>query len=322
MSTSLVPVEPTFSVVIPLYNRAEIVTQTIASVLSQDWTDFEIVVIDDGSKDNPEPLIIAIGDPRIRYIRQDNAGGGAARNRGIEEARGRYIAFLDSDDLFLPGKLSVMADALREDNGMTVLYSQMKVDRGVDRYWIRPERGIREDEDVGEYLFCANQFMQTSTMVVPTALAQKVRFDPALKKGQDLDFSVRLQGAGAHFRMIDQALTIWLDATEVGRTSYVKGYETSLDWLDRCGHMLTRRARHGYRATVLAYHMAPVRPLATVRDLFLGWAAGGVPPRVVARQVLRSYLPKRFYRSLVNGFVLRFGKAGVGTEAVLDGAPR
>ncbi|BAV63564.1 glycosyltransferase family 2 protein [Sphingobium cloacae] len=300
---------PFFSVVVPLYNRADQVGDTIRSVLAQDWTDYEIVVIDDGSRDNPKPVIEAIGDPRIRYIRQDNAGGGAARNAGIKAAQGRYIAFLDSDDLFLPGKLSIMAAALKDDDGLTVLYSRMKVDRGVDRYWIRPDRGIREGEDVGEYLFCANQFMQTSTMVMSTPLAQKVLFDPALKKGQDLDFCVRLQGAGARFRMIEQPLTIWLDATEAGRTSYVKGYETSLDWLERCGHMLTGRARRGYRATVLAYHMAPVRPVAAIRDLIVGCVAGGVPPKIIARQILRSYLPKPLYRSLVNSFVLRFGKA-------------
>ncbi|WP_323810362.1 glycosyltransferase family 2 protein [Sphingobium baderi] len=301
--------KPFFSVVIPLYNRAAQVGETIRSVLSQDWTDYEIVVVDDGSRDDPQPVIEAIGDPRIRYIRQDNAGGGAARNAGIMAAEGRYIAFLDSDDLFLPGKLSTMAKALDGDDGLTVLYSRMKVDRGVDRYWIRPDRGIREDEDVGEYLFCANQFMQTSTMVVSTPLAQDVLFDPALKKGQDLDFCVRLQGAGARFRMIEQPLTIWLDATEAGRTSYVKGYETSLDWLERCGHMLTGRARRGYRATVLAYHMAPIRPVMAIRDLIVGFVAGGVPPKIIARQILRSYLPKPLYRSLVNGFVLRFGKA-------------
>ncbi|ALR21527.1 glycosyltransferase family 2 protein [Sphingobium baderi] len=300
---------PFFSVVIPLYNRAAQVGETIRSVLSQDWMDYEIVVVDDGSRDDPQPVIEAIGDPRIRYIRQDNAGGGAARNAGIMAAQGRYIAFLDSDDLFLPGKLSIMAKALDGDDGLTVLYSRMKVDRGVDRYWIRPDRGIREDEDVGEYLFCANQFMQTSTMVVCTPLAQDVLFDPALKKGQDLDFCVRLQGAGARFHMIEQPLTIWLDATEAGRTSYVKGYETSLDWLERCGHMLTGRARRGYRATVLAYHMAPIRPVMAIRDLIVGFVAGGVPPKIIARQILRSYLPKPLYRSLVNGFVLRFGKA-------------
>jgi hypothetical protein len=108
--------------------------------------------------------------------------------------------------------------------------------------------------------------------------------------------------------MIEQPLTIWLDASEAGRTSYVRGYETSLDWLERCGHLLTDRARYGYRATVLAYHMAPIRPLATIRELLRGLLFGRVPPRILARQLLRSYLPKSLYRSIVNQFVHRFGK--------------
>src|SRR3546814_11212989 len=97
-------------------------------------------------------------------------------------------------------------------------------------------------------------------------------------------------------------------SSDVCSSDLVKGYETSLDWLDRCGHMLTNRARRGYRATVLAYHMAPIRPVAAIKDLAVGMVAGGVPPRVIARQVPRSSLPKPLSPSLVHGLVLRFGK--------------
>src|SRR3546814_7612120 len=94
------------------------------------------------------------------------------------------------------------------------------------------------------------------------------------------------------------------------RTDTLFPYTTLFrSWLDRCGHMLTNRARRGYRATVLAYHMAPIRPVAAIKDLAVGMVAGGVPPRVIARQVLRSYLPKPLYRSLVNGFEI--GRAHV-----------
>jgi glycosyltransferase involved in cell wall biosynthesis len=311
---------PDFSVVIPLYNRADSIEATIHSVLTQDFADFEIIVVDDGSKDDPEPIVNAIGDPRIHFIGQANAGGSAARNTGIDAAIGRQIAFLDSDDFFLPGKLRVMhAEMLRRPGA--VLYSRMKVDRGVEKFWTRPDRGIREGEDVGEYLFCENQFIQTSTMVVPAALAKQVRFDPALQKGQDLDFCVRLQAAGAHFHMIDEALTIWVDATEAGRTSYVKGYETSLDWISRCGHLLSPKARYGYESTVLAYHMAAVRPLAAARAFFLGWLKGGVSAKVTARQILRSYLPRPIYRSLVNRFVARFGSRATPPFGTLQHEP-
>jgi glycosyltransferase involved in cell wall biosynthesis len=298
---------PLFTIVVPVFNRAHLIERTLHSVLAQTCQDFEIVVVDDGSKDDIEAAIGRIGDPRVRLIRQENGGGGAARNNGIENAIGQYIAFLDSDDLFMPDKLSRYTREFPLSEN-TVLYSSMNVDRGVEKYWIRPERPITEGEDVGEYLFCANQLIQTSTLVVPASLAKRVKFDPTLRRGQDLDFCIRLQRAGAVFKMVNEPLTIWFDDTEAGRTSYVKGYETSLNWLYRAEPILTEKARIGYRATVLAYHMGPVKPLVALRDLFNGWMYGGVSTRVTARQILRAFLPRSFYRSMVNSFVSKFGR--------------
>ena len=135
-----------------------------------------------------------------------------------------------------------------------------------------------------------------------------MKFDPGLRRGQDLDFCIRLQRAGAVFRMLNEPLTIWFDDTETGRTSYVKGYETSLNWLTRAEPMLTQKAKIGYRATVLAYHMGPVKPFVAMRDLFNGWMYGGVSTRVTARQMLRAFLPRSFYRTVVNSFVAKFGR--------------
>lgn len=98
--------KPTVSVVIPTYNRAKYVTETIDSVLSQSYTDYEIIVVDDGSTDNTREALAPYMD-RIRYIHQQNSGVSAARNRGIKAARGKWIAFLDSDDIWLPEKLAV-----------------------------------------------------------------------------------------------------------------------------------------------------------------------------------------------------------------------
>lgn len=296
---------PMFSVVIPLYNRAASICDTIGSVTAQTLCDFEIVIVDDGSTDNPQPVIAALNDPRIRYCRQENAGGGSARNRGIAEARGKYIAFLDSDDFFLPHKLATVAGFL-DDDPLCVWYSYVNVDRGVGRYWARPNRAIGKTEDVGEYLFVDNQLIQTSAIVMPRALAARVRFDPQLRKGQDLDFCLRLQRAGAHFRMIEEPLVIWVDISEAGRTSRVPGYAPVLFWLDRCGHLLSPKAAQGYRATVLAYYMASAKPFTVARDLAIGLLQAGVPPRVIARQALRSYLPRGLYRNMVN-LLVRLG---------------
>jgi len=97
---------PAVSVVIPTFERAGLVGRAVHSVLAQTFDDVEVLVVDDASTDDTADVVGAIGDPRIRYVRQSvNAGAGAARNRGIHESRGRYIAFLDSDDIWLPCKL-------------------------------------------------------------------------------------------------------------------------------------------------------------------------------------------------------------------------
>jgi glycosyltransferase involved in cell wall biosynthesis len=97
---------PKVSVVIPTYNRAHLLPLAIGSVQSQTLGDTEIIVVDDGSTDDTEAIVTSTPDRRIRYVRSStNQGSGAARNRGVEVAQGEYIAFLDSDDEWLPAKL-------------------------------------------------------------------------------------------------------------------------------------------------------------------------------------------------------------------------
>lgn len=98
--------KPTVSVIIPTYNRENRIGNAIRSVLSQTFPDFEIIVVDDASQDNTKEMVAGLSDERIRYIKHDkNRGGSAARNSGIKTARGKYIAFLDDDDEWMPAKL-------------------------------------------------------------------------------------------------------------------------------------------------------------------------------------------------------------------------
>src|SRR6201996_1909393 len=189
---------PFFSVVIPVYNRAARLAAAIASVRAQSFQDFEIVVVDDGSKDNPRAVVDRLDDCRIRFIRQMNAGGGAARNTGIEHAQGRFVAFLDSDDVFLPGHLEAMHALL---NGTTDLvgYARVRVDRGEGRVFLKPPRALLPGENMAEYLLCDRGFTATSTIVVPCAAAAQVRFDKHLKAAEDTDFAIRLSLAGYRF---------------------------------------------------------------------------------------------------------------------------
>ncbi|MDQ7039509.1 MAG: glycosyltransferase [Rhodothermus sp.] len=103
---------PSVSVVIAAYNAARWIGDTIRSVLMQDYPVAEVIVVDDGSTDATRDIVTAF-DPPVRYVYQENAGSAAARNAGIRLARGTYVAFLDADDLWLPGKLSAQIACLQ-----------------------------------------------------------------------------------------------------------------------------------------------------------------------------------------------------------------
>ena len=135
------------SVIIPLYNKAPYVRRALASVVAQTFTDFEVVVVDDGSTDSGAREVESFTDSRVRLIYQANAGPGAARNRGIAEARGQLLAFLDADDEWLPGYLEE-AVRLLDLNGPGVAsatcgYFHLPSGESQESKW--RARGLRED---------------------------------------------------------------------------------------------------------------------------------------------------------------------------------
>lgn len=137
------------SVIVPTYNRANYIGEAIDSLMVQDIADcdLEIIVVDDGSKDNTEEVVRSYGE-RVRYIRQENQGVGVARNRGIEEARGEWVAFLDSDDRWLPFKLSLQFKVLDHFPEIKVIHSnfytfngdRIIIPGGLD-YWVMLFKG-------------------------------------------------------------------------------------------------------------------------------------------------------------------------------------
>ncbi|HXQ73880.1 MAG TPA: glycosyltransferase family A protein [Pyrinomonadaceae bacterium] len=106
---------PLFSVIIPTFNRAEFLKQTLESVWRQTFTDYEVIVVDDGSTDETAAWLSEVAS-KIKPIRQENSGPGAARNKGAEHARGEYLAFLDSDDLWFPWTLETVAKLIAQHN--------------------------------------------------------------------------------------------------------------------------------------------------------------------------------------------------------------
>ncbi len=184
---------PQVSVVIPTYNRTHVVGRAIRSVLHQTCQNFEIIVVDDGSTDATAELIALFHDPRLRYIRYDeNRGGGAARNAGIEAARGDYVAFLDSDDEWLPEKLEKQVRLLESSQpAVGAVYAGYVVidEHGQTTTTRMPKhRGVILDA-----LFCGNRLGTASTVVVRRDCFRQVRpFDSTMVSCQDWDMWIRL----------------------------------------------------------------------------------------------------------------------------------
>ncbi len=116
-------VSPTLTVVIPAYNVEAFILPAVHSVLSQAYSDLEVIVVDDGSTDGTEGRVREVADHRLRVIRRPNGGLSAARNTGIRAARGKYIALLDADDLWFPGYAATHVSALEADASLGISYN-------------------------------------------------------------------------------------------------------------------------------------------------------------------------------------------------------
>lgn len=116
------------SVIVPTYNRASLIGPAIESVINQTYTHWELIIVDDGSSDNTAEVVAGYqkGESRIVYYSQENAGSGAARNTGIRLAKGDYITFLDSDDVFLENKILRQLELIRQDSNVKVVVCQMR----------------------------------------------------------------------------------------------------------------------------------------------------------------------------------------------------
>lgn len=289
---------PRFSIVIPAYNRVDQIGRAIASCLAQTDPDFEIVVVDDGSRDGTADAVEAMADPRIRCIRQANAGASAARNTGARAARGAWLAFLDSDDEFLPTKLERLGAAIRNGGEMdrTVWYSPLFFDRGPGNRMVKPARAIASDEPVGDYLFADDGLMQTSTLVIPRALFLQVGFDTGLRCLEDLDLCLRLEEAGARFRMLPEPEVVWYDDRPSGRLSYTTSQDEVRDWASRQAGRLTPRAMHGYLARFLVPQIARRQPFRSLALLASAVRHGGLAPRRAAMLLARGAAPGLYGR--------------------------
>jgi glycosyltransferase involved in cell wall biosynthesis len=193
---------PLVSVILPTYNRAASIGGAIRSVLDQTVQDFEIVVVDDRSLDQTEEVVNRFRDRRIRYLRlARNSGEAASRNAGVLQAGGRYVAFLDDDDSWVPEKLALQLAEFDASGTVGLVYSWRETLFNLTgRSSVLPLSGDVESQ--------LRRFrITTSTVVVSwEALSTAGRFDEAIPYSSDYDLWIRIWRAGFRFRAVDRPL--------------------------------------------------------------------------------------------------------------------
>jgi len=190
-----------FSVVIPLYNKRDHIERAIQSVLAQNEAFDELIVVDDGSADGGGELATGFGG-KVRVIRQDNGGEAAARNRGISEAQGTHIAFLDADDRWLPDFLATIRRVIARRPGAAIYgtgYDLAEPDGSLQPGLRRVTRFVSRDSNLDYAAALASWCfaLTSSSSCVPSERFREVGvFDESLALGTDIDMWVRLYLAG------------------------------------------------------------------------------------------------------------------------------
>ena len=201
--------EPIVSVIVPTYNRANYLGEALDSILGQTFADYEAIVVDDGSTDRTAELVRSVSDPRIRYVYQENQGVSSARNRGIREARGSYVAFLDSDDLWLPELLETATKVLVSDSTIGLVYARAQAfhSTGDPLPYTSGAPPRFADDLLNSALW--GDFVCTITTVVRREILDWVGpFDETMKGNEDWDMWIRLSRVTG-FRFVDRVLALF-----------------------------------------------------------------------------------------------------------------
>lgn len=181
--------KPEISIIIPVYNSPELLVQAIDSVLSQRYPNFELLIIDDGSEVDLMDYISLFDDPRINYYKLKHSNANVARNYGMQISKGKYIAMLDSDDLWLESHLDQCLNSIDVFDGLYGSIIVRSNDSNED--YIYYTRELDQGESMINFLLNTCKGAQTSTLFMTASSAKDIKWTPTLKRHQDYDFVLR-----------------------------------------------------------------------------------------------------------------------------------
>ena len=218
---------PFFSIIIPAYNRAYILPETIGSIQEQSFENWEVIGVDDGSKDNTRELIesLSIADRRIRYVYQSNAERSVARNNGADHALGNYLMFLDSDDKYATGHLEkLFAFITEKQESVALFFSNLSylTEKGIDV----PDIPMMEKGKEFEYLLL--QPITPSRVCIHKDIFKEFRFDPEIVIVEDLVLWVSIATKYPAFQLCESSLLYRIhegNSVDLSRNSYLFRYK-------------------------------------------------------------------------------------------------
>ncbi|WP_163436656.1 glycosyltransferase family A protein [Fibrobacter succinogenes] len=231
------------SIVLPSFNRARILPKAVESILRQTYKDFELIIVDDGSSDNTREVVKSFNDDRIVYVHQENAGACVARNNGIDHARGEYIAFQDSDDIWHEDKLEKQLKALQEKNADIVFCRMNRMSDG---------KKIGLVSDYFKEGFLSKDVMPmsigTQTLIGKSIVFKQEKFDSEMPRFQEFELLVRAQKNYSIYCMEEPLVDyiIQTDSLSVNPLKYTQAWELMLmkhpDFLERYNSSRDRMA--------------------------------------------------------------------------------
>jgi glycosyltransferase involved in cell wall biosynthesis len=266
---------PEVSVVIPTCNRPDLATRAVTSALGQTHADLEVVVVIDGPDPATEEALAAIPDARLRVLPLPERGKAPnARNQGARAATGRWTAFLDDDDEWLPGKLDVQLKLAATAKLPSPVVATRLISRTPRSDTVMPRRLPAPGEPLSEYftvrkgLFYGDGFIQTSTIMAPTELVRRVPFTVGLRRQQELDWALRATAEeDVELLYADEPLVLWHQDEDRERISLENPWAEQLDWLRANRTLFTPRAYSAFTMSVLSSMAAPTRSRQVFAEL-------------------------------------------------------
>ncbi|HDR7592040.1 hypothetical protein BK735_07995 [Bacillus mycoides] len=297
----MMEMEVLISVVVPTYNRSELIKRTIDSVLAQTYTNFELIIVDDASTDNTEDIVNEYHDDRIKFIKlNENSKGTKPRNMGIKESKGDYIALLDSDDEWLPNKLESQLNFLRAFNDDNMVCFTDLILKGTKKTVYSNNRDLFENEDISEYIFLGKNWVQTSTYMFSSKLGKQTLFNPTLKKHQDWDFCLRLKKNGAKFVNFPEHLAIYYSDDREGRIGNNLKYKQSLEWINSVSSDISNEVKHAFLVRVMTKPLIFNNQRSKALSIYLdGKKNGVIGLSALCKGIIKCFMPLSIYRIIV-----------------------